>query len=99
MRHTPSVSGWQPCCGLIRQQDEELDQLGQHVERLGGLGREIHGELESQSRMLDDLVRARRGPAHFWLMPVLGSPRCCGGIIMPAPVLQDGRMHVFHRRA
>ena len=43
---------------LHRQQDEELDQLGQHVERLGGLGREIHGELESQSRMLDDLVRS-----------------------------------------
>ena len=44
---------------LIRQQDEELDQLGLHVERLGGLGREIHGELESQSRMLDELVRTR----------------------------------------
>ena len=42
---------------LIRQQDDELDQLGLHVERLGGLGREIHGELESQSRMLDELVR------------------------------------------
>ncbi|BDA42077.1 probable Syntaxin-6 [Coccomyxa sp. Obi] len=40
---------------LLRQQDDELDQLGQHVERLGGLGREIHGELESQSRMLDEL--------------------------------------------
>ncbi len=25
------------------------------MERLGGLGREIHGELESQSRMLDEL--------------------------------------------
>jgi hypothetical protein len=32
------------------------------VERLGGLGREIHGELESQSRMLDDLVRAEAPP-------------------------------------
>ncbi|EIE22051.1 hypothetical protein COCSUDRAFT_53946 [Coccomyxa subellipsoidea C-169] len=40
---------------LLRQQDDELDQLGQHVEKLGGLGREIHGELESQSRMLDEL--------------------------------------------
>ena len=37
---------WVSC----RQQDEELDQLGEHVERLGGLGKEIHGELESQSR-------------------------------------------------
>lgn len=42
-------------CSGCRQQDDELDQLGQHVERLGGLGREIHGELESQSRMLDEL--------------------------------------------
>ncbi len=32
------------------------------MERLGGLGREIHGELESQSRMLDDLVRAEAPP-------------------------------------
>ena len=43
------------CFPGCRQQDDELDQLGQHVERLGGLGREIHGELESQSRMLDEL--------------------------------------------
>lgn len=44
---------------MIRQQDDELDQLGLHVERLGGLGREIHGELESQSRMLDELVQTQ----------------------------------------
>ncbi|CAL5219033.1 g792 [Coccomyxa viridis] len=49
---------------LIRQQDDELDQLGQHVERLGGLGREIHGELESQSRMLDDLDEEVEGTHH-----------------------------------
>ena len=49
------------CC---RQQDEELDQLGHHVERLGGLGREIHGELESQSRMLDDLDEEVEGTHH-----------------------------------
>ena len=49
------------CC---RQQDEELDQLGQHVERIGGLGREIHGELESQSRMLDDLDEEVEGTHH-----------------------------------
>ena len=45
-RSEPNSIGVLSC----RQQDEELDQLGQHVERIGGLGKEIHGELESQSR-------------------------------------------------
>lgn len=55
-RSTANITSQNAAALVVRrQQDDELDQLGQHVERLGGLGREIHGELESQSRMLDEL--------------------------------------------
>ncbi|XP_074369203.1 syntaxin-61-like isoform X2 [Apium graveolens] len=40
---------------LIKQQDEELDELSASVERIGGVGLTIHEELLSQERILDEL--------------------------------------------
>ncbi|XP_058105827.1 syntaxin-61 [Magnolia sinica] len=40
---------------LIKQQDEELDELSASVERIGGVGLTIHDELIGQERILEDL--------------------------------------------
>ncbi|KAJ4840399.1 Syntaxin-61 [Turnera subulata] len=40
---------------LIKQQDEELDELSASVQRLGGVGLTIHDELRSQEKIIDDL--------------------------------------------
>ncbi|KAL7614385.1 syntaxin-61 isoform X1 [Lactuca sativa] len=40
---------------LIRQQDEELDELSASVERIGSVGLTIHDELLSQERIIEDL--------------------------------------------
>ncbi|CAL9121906.1 unnamed protein product [Musa textilis] len=40
---------------LIKQQDEELDELSASVQRIGGIGLTIHDELVGQERILDDL--------------------------------------------
>lgn len=40
---------------LMRQQDEELDELTASVERIGGVGLTIHEELIGQDRILDGL--------------------------------------------
>ncbi|CAH2034190.1 unnamed protein product [Thlaspi arvense] len=40
---------------LIRQQDEELDELSKSVQRIGGVGLTIHEELVAQERILDEL--------------------------------------------
>ncbi|KAI9168681.1 hypothetical protein LWI28_000368 [Acer negundo] len=40
---------------LIKQQDEELDELSASVERIGGVGLTIHEELIAQERIIDDL--------------------------------------------
>ncbi|KAL3844785.1 hypothetical protein ACJIZ3_002188 [Penstemon smallii] len=40
---------------LIRQQDEELDELSASVERIGGVGLTIHEELLAQEKIMDDL--------------------------------------------
>ncbi|CAO2167816.1 unnamed protein product [Urochloa humidicola] len=40
---------------LMRQQDEELDELSASVERIGGVGLTIHEELSGQERILNDL--------------------------------------------
>lgn len=40
---------------LIRQQDEELDELSESVRRIGGVGLTIHDELIGQERILDEL--------------------------------------------
>ncbi|KAK1266013.1 Syntaxin-61 [Acorus gramineus] len=40
---------------LIRQQDEELDELSSSVERIGGVGLTIHEELMGQEKILNDL--------------------------------------------
>ncbi|XP_062208169.1 syntaxin-61-like [Phragmites australis] len=40
---------------LMRQQDEELDELSASVERIGGVGLTIHEELSGQERVLNDL--------------------------------------------
>ncbi|KAK2636243.1 hypothetical protein Ddye_031035 [Dipteronia dyeriana] len=40
---------------LIKQQDEELDELSASVERIGGVGLTIHEELIAQERILDEL--------------------------------------------
>lgn len=40
---------------LIRQQDEELDELSASVERIGSVGLTIHDELLSQDKIIEDL--------------------------------------------
>lgn len=40
---------------LMREQDEDLDELSATVERLGDVGLTIHDELISQERIIDDL--------------------------------------------
>uniref|UniRef100_A0A5B7AU15 Putative Syntaxin of plants 61 n=1 Tax=Davidia involucrata TaxID=16924 RepID=A0A5B7AU15_DAVIN len=40
---------------LIKQQDEELDELSASVERIGGVGLTIHEELLAQEKIMDDL--------------------------------------------
>ncbi|XP_076938542.1 syntaxin-61-like [Bidens hawaiensis] len=40
---------------LIRQQDEELDELSASVGRIGSVGLTIHDELLSQERLIDEL--------------------------------------------
>ncbi|AQL08971.1 Syntaxin-61 [Zea mays] len=39
----------------MRQQDEELDELSESVQRIGGVGLTIHEELSGQERILNDL--------------------------------------------
>ncbi|KDP21907.1 hypothetical protein JCGZ_03045 [Jatropha curcas] len=40
---------------LIKQQDEELDELSASVERIGGVGLTIHEELLAQEKIIDNL--------------------------------------------
>ncbi|CAM0885491.1 unnamed protein product [Alopecurus aequalis] len=40
---------------LMRQQDDELDELSLSVQRIGGVGLTIHEELSGQERILNDL--------------------------------------------
>ncbi|XP_057957208.1 syntaxin-61 [Malania oleifera] len=40
---------------LIKQQDEELDELSASVERIGGVGLTIHEELLAHEKIIDDL--------------------------------------------
>lgn len=40
---------------LMQQQDTELDQLGDHVVRIGQLGKEMGQELHVQGQLLDEL--------------------------------------------
>ncbi|KAJ0458317.1 putative target SNARE coiled-coil domain, syntaxin/epimorphin, syntaxin 6 [Helianthus annuus] len=40
---------------LIRQQDEELDELSASVERIGSVGLTIHDELHTQEKLIDEL--------------------------------------------
>lgn len=40
---------------LIREQDQELDELSVSVERLGGVGLTIHEELMGQEKLLEEL--------------------------------------------
>ncbi|XVF40412.1 hypothetical protein PTKIN_Ptkin01aG0111700 [Pterospermum kingtungense] len=40
---------------LIKQQDEELDELSASVERIGGVGLTIHEELLAQEKLIDEL--------------------------------------------
>ncbi|KAL4557015.1 hypothetical protein LXL04_035185 [Taraxacum kok-saghyz] len=40
---------------LIRQQDEELDELSQSVQRIGNVGLTIHDELQAQEKLLEEL--------------------------------------------
>jgi hypothetical protein len=42
---------------IISQQDEQLDSLGNAVDRLGNMGRSINDELKTQNRMLGELDR------------------------------------------
>lgn len=40
---------------LIKQQDEELDEISASIQRIGGVGLTIHEELVGQERILDEL--------------------------------------------
>ncbi|XP_040989154.1 syntaxin-61-like [Juglans microcarpa x Juglans regia] len=40
---------------LIKQQDEELDELSASVQRIGGVGLTIHEELLAQDKIIDEL--------------------------------------------
>uniref|UniRef100_A0A2P2LA27 t-SNARE coiled-coil homology domain-containing protein n=1 Tax=Rhizophora mucronata TaxID=61149 RepID=A0A2P2LA27_RHIMU len=40
---------------LMKQQDEDLDELSASVERIGGVGLTIHEELLAQEKVIDDL--------------------------------------------
>ncbi|KAJ4725123.1 syntaxin-61-like [Melia azedarach] len=40
---------------LIKQQDDELDELSASVQRIGGVGLTIHDELLAQEKIIDDL--------------------------------------------
>lgn len=40
---------------LMRQQDEELDELSASVQRIGGVGLTIHEELLAQEKIIDEL--------------------------------------------
>lgn len=40
---------------LIKQQDEELDELSASVQRIGGVGLTIHEELLAQEKIIDEL--------------------------------------------
>lgn len=40
---------------LIKQQDEELDELSASVQRIGGVGLTIHDELLAQEKIIDEL--------------------------------------------
>ncbi|CAH9145931.1 unnamed protein product [Cuscuta epithymum] len=40
---------------LIKQQDDELDELSASVKRIGGVGLTIHDELLSQEKLIDEL--------------------------------------------
>ncbi|XP_021859974.1 syntaxin-61 isoform X2 [Spinacia oleracea] len=40
---------------LIKQQDEELDELSASVQRIGHVGLTIHDELRAQEKIIDDL--------------------------------------------
>jgi len=42
---------------MINQQDESLDKLGQAVDRVGVMAKEINSEVKEQSIMLDGLDR------------------------------------------
>ena len=46
---------WNNFFCLCRQQDEDLDHLGQHVIRIGQMGRQIGEELGQQNTMIDEL--------------------------------------------
>ncbi|GKV36783.1 hypothetical protein SLEP1_g44876 [Rubroshorea leprosula] len=40
---------------LIKQQDEELDELSASVQRIGNVGLTIHEELSAQEKIIDEL--------------------------------------------
>lgn len=40
---------------VMRRQDEDLDQLGNHVQRIGHMGLQIHDELQGQNELLEKL--------------------------------------------
>lgn len=41
--------------GEFRQQDEELDELSESVQRIGSVGLTIHDELHAQEKLLEEL--------------------------------------------
>ncbi|KAJ7569032.1 hypothetical protein O6H91_01G058300 [Diphasiastrum complanatum] len=46
---------------IMKEQDQELDELSETVERLGGVGLTIHEELAGQDKILEDLGKDMDG--------------------------------------
>ncbi len=60
---------------LIRQQDEDLVELGQGVDRLNEMSLGINQELKTQNKMLDDLdkdIDEVRPCYHFFICAYVG---------------------------
>ena len=53
--HSEADERFQQHLMLMREQDDELDALGDQARRVGHIGREIGGELELQGQILDKL--------------------------------------------
>eukprot|EP01026_Neomeris_dumetosa_P025872 TRINITY_DN2121_c0_g1_i10.p2 TRINITY_DN2121_c0_g1~~TRINITY_DN2121_c0_g1_i10.p2 ORF type:complete len:226 (+),score=40.23 TRINITY_DN2121_c0_g1_i10:126-803(+) len=68
---------------LIRQQDEQLDELSEQVGRLGQIGIRIHEELNTQNNMLDELdqdvqvTTSRIKSAQVRIMEVINKSGSC----------------------
>lgn len=64
---------WVPSAPPCRRQDEDLDQLGHHVVRIGELGKEMGQELHLQAS--GSAPRSAYGPGACWPWPLRAALR------------------------